>query len=59
MKAIGDCAGGTVEGELKGLKEQAEGSAKKFRSRNIKSEVEFIKKWVAEADDMEAQSEGT
>ncbi len=59
VKAIGDCAGGTVDGELKGLKEQAEGSAKKFRSRNIKSEVEFIKKWVAEADDMEAQSEGT
>ena len=57
LKDIEDSAGIHVENEIKQAETEVTNAVKKFRARNIKTELDFMKKWAAEADEMESESE--
>lgn len=60
LQDIQDAAGMQVDAEIKEAETNVTNNFKKFRARNVKNQLEFVKKWVAEADEMENESgEGT
>lgn len=61
LKDIGDAAGPHVDAELREAESGAQDAVKKFRARDPKAMLALVKKWIDEADEMEAtasESEG-
>ncbi len=43
--------------EIKAAEQAVDGAEKEFRANNIQAQVALMKKWIAQADDMESESE--
>jgi hypothetical protein len=57
LKEIGDAAGPHVDAELRDAEANAQDTVKKFRARDPKAMLVLVKKWIEEADEMEASAE--
>ena len=43
--------------EIKAAEQAADGAEKEFRANDVQAQVALMKKWIAQADDMESESE--